>query len=128
MMKFSLTKSWLLAVLPLTSSAAYGAALEFGSAFSPGMVLQRDVGITVTGKGTAGGKVEVSFASKKSSAEVKPDGSWKVQFPAMKAGGPFSLQASEGKETVSVGDVLLGDVWVFSGQSNMQFGLDEMLG
>lgn len=114
-----------LTLFPVCSSSA---ALEFGSAFSPGMVLQRDAGIAITGKGTAGGKVEVSLGSQKRSAKVEQDGSWKVDFPAMKAGGPFSLEASDGEETASVGDVLLGDVWVFSGQSNMQMGLDEMLG
>lgn len=124
MKKTILTLSWSLALAP----AAFCAVLEFGSAFSPGMVLQRDATITVTGKGTAGGKVDVSFASQKRSAKVEQDGHWKVEFPAMKAGGPFSIEASDGKETASVSDVLLGDVWVFSGQSNMQMGLDEMLG
>ncbi|RYD43107.1 MAG: hypothetical protein EOP85_10510, partial [Verrucomicrobiaceae bacterium] len=83
-------------------------ALEFGSAFSPGMVLQREAAFTVTGKGTSGGKVDVSLGSQKRSAKVEQDGHWRVEFPAMKAGGPFSLVASDGKETASVGDVLLG--------------------
>ncbi|RYD21421.1 MAG: hypothetical protein EOP88_11460 [Verrucomicrobiaceae bacterium] len=110
------------------SPAAFCAGLEFGSAFTPGMVIQRDATITVTGKGTAGGKVDVSLGAQKGSAKVEQDGHWKVELPAMKVGGPFSLEASDGKDTASVGDVLLGDVWVFSGQSNMQMGLDEMQG
>jgi sialate O-acetylesterase len=59
---------------------------------------------------------------------VESDGSWKVDFPAMAAGGPYSLEATDGKETATVGDVLVGDVWIFSGQSNMQMGLDEAVG
>lgn len=129
MKKIALTKSWFLAGLLLfLSSGAYGAELELGSAFSPGMVLQRDASIRVTGTGTVGGKVNVSLGSQKRSAEVKQDGSWTVDFAPMKAGGPYSLEASDGSESASVGNVLVGDVWVFSGQSNMQMGLDEMLG
>lgn len=128
MKKPILTISFSVAALAFLSPAAFCAGLEFGSAFTPGMVLQRDATIIVTGKGATGGKVDVSFASQKRSAKVEQDGHWKVEFPAMKAGGPFTLEASDGKQTASVGDVLLGDVWVFSGQSNMQMGLDEMLG
>lgn len=115
----------LLAVAP---SSIFSAGLDFGSAFSPGVVLQRDATITVTGHGPAGGNVEISLGSQKLPAKVELDGSWKVDFPAMGAGGPYSLEATDGKETATVDDVLVGDVWIFSGQSNMQMGLDEAAG
>lgn len=107
---------------------AFSAGLDLGSSFSAGMVLQRDAPITVVGHGPAGGEVKVSLGSQKLPAKVGPDGSWKVDFPAMGAGGPYSLDVTDGKETATVGDVLVGDVWIFSGQSNMQMGLDEATG
>ncbi len=114
-----------LALLAAAPLCAFSAGLDFGSAFSPGMVLQRDAAITITGHGSAGGSVTVSLGPQKRPAKVGQDGSWKVDFAAMEAGGPHSLEASDGKETTTVGDVLVGDVWIFSGQSNMQMGLDE---
>lgn len=118
----------LVTALTLLPLCAFSAALDFGPHFSPGMVLQRDAAITVTGHGPAGGKVNVSLGSEERSVKVESDGSWKVDFPAMGAGGPYSLEATDGKETATIGDVLVGDVWVFSGQSNMQMGLDEAVG
>ncbi|MES2658877.1 MAG: endo-1,4-beta-xylanase [Verrucomicrobiota bacterium] len=107
---------------------AFSAALDFDFAFSPGMVIQRDAAITVTGQGSAGENIKVSFGSQQRPAKVEQDGSWKVKFSAMETGGPYSLEVSDGREAKSVSDVLVGDVWIFSGQSNMQMGLDEAIG
>lgn len=128
-MTFSITKLVGIAACLLTSSPdAFSAELGFGSAFSSGMVIQRESAVTVTGQGTAGARVRVSLAAQERTAEVRQDGNWKVDFEPVATGGPYELEASDGKAVASVRDVLVGDVWIFSGQSNMQMGLDEAQG
>lgn len=96
--------------------------------FSAGMVLQREAALAVVGRGDPGVELEFSFASDAKPVTVGEDGTWRVTLPAMKAGGPFTMEISDGDTSVSLGDVMLGDVWIFSGQSNMQMGLDEVEG
>lgn len=112
----------------ITSLAAFGAELDFSPGFSPAMVIQRDAEITVTGHGPAGEEVKVSFAEKERTVKVDEDGNWKLDFPEMMAGGPYILEVSDGKSMKTIPDILIGDVWIFSGQSNMQMGLDEAQG
>ncbi|MBK1816086.1 hypothetical protein JIN84_10725 [Luteolibacter yonseiensis] len=116
------------ACLLASSPVVFSAELGFSTAFSSGMVIQREAPVTVSGQGPAGERVKVTFAAQERSVKVGDDGIWKADFPALTAGGPYVLEASDGKATASVGDVLVGDVWVFSGQSNMQMGLDEAIG
>jgi GH35 family endo-1,4-beta-xylanase len=116
------------ACLLMSSFGAYSAELGFSSAFSSGMVIQREAAIRVAGQGAAGEQVKVTLAAQERSVRVEPDGKWKVDFAAVATGGPYVLEVSDGKTVVSVRDVLVGDVWIFSGQSNMQMGLDEAQG
>jgi sialate O-acetylesterase len=111
-----------------SSSVAFAAPTAFSPLFSPGMVLQREAAIVVTGSGPEDGTMKVSLGKESSSAKVGADGIWRAEFPAMAAGGPHVLEASDGTATAKVEDVLIGDVWVCAGQSNMQMGLDEALG
>ncbi len=115
----------LLSTFPLYSSAA---PLGISPLFSPGMVMQRDVPILITGNGPENGKVKVILGKKDSTATITADGTWKAELPAMPAGGPYTLEVSAGTTTVKVDDLLIGDVWICSGQSNMQLGLDEAQG
>ena len=97
--------------------------------FSDGMVLQRDAKIPVWGKGTAGNQVAVSLNGKTAKTKVTADGTWKVYLPKMKAGGPYTLvvvektsksSAAVKKVEKKVENVLIGDVFLCSGQSNME--------
>ena len=110
------------------SSVACAAPTAISPLFSSGMVLQRDVAITVTGSGPENGTMKVSLGKESLTAQVGADGAWRAEFAALPAGGPFVLEASDGSATAKVEDVLIGDVWVCSGQSNMQMGLDEAVG
>ena len=117
------------ALLAMTaSSVAHAAPTAISPLFSSGMVLQRDAAITVTGSGPENGTMNVSLGKESLSSKVGADGTWKAEFAARPAGGPFVLEASDGSATAKVEDVLIGDVWVCSGQSNMQMGLDEAIG
>lgn len=86
------------------------------------MVLQRDRPVAVWGWADPGGTVTVRLADATASATVGADGMWRVELPAMNAGGPYTVTI-EGAETITVHDVLVGEVWLASGQSNMEFSL-----
>jgi len=83
-----------------------------------GMVLQRDAKLTIWGWASPGEKVTITWNNKHFRATTSPDGKWKVELPAMKAGGPYSMKIS-GTNEILINDILIGDVWFCSGQSNM---------
>ncbi|WP_193212335.1 sialate O-acetylesterase [Luteolibacter marinus] len=122
MHRFALAAILFLAPLP-------GAAeLAFDSPFTPHMVLQRDAPIVVRGRGEADATLTVDFGSEKQSTRIAADGTWSVSFGPLPAGGPFAMTARAGADQAQLDDLLVGDVWVFAGQSNMQMGLDEVDG
>ncbi len=97
------------------------AELRLPSLFTEHMVLQRGQSIPVWGWADAGAKVRVKLGGKSSNTSAAPDGTWRADLPSMKAGGPHMLTISSGDKTVKIGDVLIGEVWTGSGQSNMQW-------
>lgn len=88
---------------------------------SDGAVLQREKPVTFWGWADEGEDVRVKFAQQERRTRTK-DGRWQVTFPAMKAGGPFELTV-QGKNTLQVKDLWLGDLWIAAGQSNMELPL-----
>lgn len=97
--------------------------------FSDHMVLQREVPIPVWGTAEPGEQVSVLIKGDKGSSTsptvaANADGTWKVQVPKLSAGGPYELTI-KGKNTVTIKDVLVGEVWVCSGQSNMEWPLNR---
>lgn len=96
---------------------------ELASIFTDHAVLQRDRPLPVWGKADPGEKVTVSLGTETASATTGADGRWEVKLPAqIVSTKPLTLQAI-GKETVVLNDILLGDVWLCGGQSNMDLGL-----
>ena len=92
--------------------------------FSDGMVLQRDRGVPVWGTADAGERVTVQFAGQSVSTTADDQGRWSVRLAPMMAGGPLGMTIA-GKNTVELDDVLVGEVWIASGQSNMQWPLSR---
>lgn len=86
------------------------------------MVLQRDRAVPIWGTATPGEKVTVEFRDQSKTAEAGKDGKWSVRLDALKAGGPDKLVV-RGGNTLTLEDVLVGEVWVGSGQSNMAGGV-----
>jgi len=99
------------------------AALELAGPFQDHGVIQRDLPIKVWGKADAGSKVSVSLGGHTGSAETADDGRWVVALPALPAGGPHELVVSSGDEKIKRTDILMGEVWLCSGQSNMEWPL-----
>jgi len=87
------------------------------------MVLQREAPIKIWGWAEPGEKVTVTLGKGKEKTEADKDGNWMVKLPRMKAGGPYEMTVA-GKNTITVKDILVGEVWVCSGQSNMQWGVN----
>lgn len=94
--------------------------------FSDNMVLQREVKTPVWGWTTPGTEVTVELDGKTVTSTAGDDGKWLVELPAHKAGGPLVLKVS-GPENLELKNVMLGDVWVCSGQSNMEMGIGPCL-
>src|SRR5262245_40831950 len=107
--------------LMIGSSVASAEAPPMSAIFGDHAVLQRDRPINVYGRAAAGEEVTVTLADAKASARADAKGSWGVTLPAMGAGGPFVLTARSGSKTQTANDVLVGDVWLCSGQSNMEW-------
>jgi len=111
----------LTALLGAFATIAHAAALELPRVFGDHMVVQRDKPINVWGWGQGGAAVAVSFNGQSGKATVAADGKWSLQLPAM----PFSTKPLEFKvESAGAAlvfkNVLIGDVWLCSGQSNME--------
>ena len=109
--------------------------LQLSHLFTDHAVLQRETTVPVWGWGTPGAKVEVtaSWNGAKATAKVADDGSWSVILQTAQAGGPYTLSVKSGKESLTVNDIALGEVWLCSGQSNMEmpiqgFGFQEVEG
>ncbi|MDE5416720.1 GDSL-type esterase/lipase family protein [Labilibaculum sp. DW002] len=105
-------------------SGNYG-GLSLPVVFGDHMVLQRQVSIPVYGMANAGDKVSVFLNDLMAVSQANVHGKWKVELPAMKAGGPYELRIESKNKTIVFQDVLIGEVWLCSGQSNMAFTLKE---
>ncbi|NJD09037.1 MAG: 9-O-acetylesterase [Gemmatimonadetes bacterium] len=91
--------------------------------FQDGMVLQRDRPVPVWGWAPPGARVRVRLNGATRQDTASLGGAWAVRFPPLAAGGPYTLAVEAGDRQVRVRDVLAGDVWVASGQSNMEWPL-----
>lgn len=96
------------------------AELKVHALFSDHMVLQADLACPVWGTAEPGEEVTVSIAGQKKTAKAGGDGKWSVKLDPLHAGGPHEL-AIAARTTVKIEDVLVGEVWICSGQSNMEF-------
>jgi sialate O-acetylesterase len=122
-MKFSVVV-FLLACLFLSAKAQLKPARLFGDH----MVLQRNQDVPVWGWADKKAKVTIAFNGQVVSAKADEQGYWKAILKPMEAGGPYVMKISSGKENIELSDVMLGEVWLCSGQSNMELVLKNVLG
>ncbi|TWU00997.1 sialate O-acetylesterase [Stieleria varia] len=90
--------------------------------FTDHMVLQRDIETPVWGWTTPGEKISVECAGHSANATADADGRWMAKLAALPAGGPHELTVT-GPSSITISDVLVGDVWICSGQSNMEWSV-----
>ncbi len=120
--KYILQKLMLCAAVASFLPVAARADVHPAALFGDNMVLQRDMKIPVWGTADPSEKVTVTLGTETASAVAGADGRWRVNLPALPAGGPYTLTMT-GKNTVTAQNALLGDVWLCSGQSNMQYAM-----
>ena len=122
-MKKTITMLWTL-VLSVTLCHA---EVRLPQIFQSGMVLQRGTEIPVWGQADANETILVTLNKKTATAVADAEGRWRVDLPAMKAGGPYVLEVKGQKSEVrTLTDVWIGDVWLCSGQSNMETTLERV--
>lgn len=97
--------------------------LKPASIFTDNMVLQRKKPVAIYGSANAGEEVTVTFAGRKSKTTASTGGAWSIVFPAMEHGGPYTIVIENKETNIVFRNILVGDVWLCSGQSNMDFPL-----
>ncbi len=113
------------ALFSLLVPAAVQAEVRLHRLFSDHMVLQRGRPVRVFGWADPGEKITVKLGSAQGSGTADKDGFFLVELPPQKAGGPFALVVEGKDSSVALQDVLVGEVWVCSGQSNMQWPINR---
>jgi len=95
--------------------------IELSALFSDNMVLQRKAKVPIWGKAKPGAKITISLAGKRATAAADKNGKWTARLQTPAAGGPYTLTLSDGGKPIQLKNVLVGEVWLCSGQSNMQW-------
>ena len=111
----------ILAITALLTGISVGAEIRLPSFFSDGMVLQQQATVKIWGTSDNGDKVSLTTEWDGKTYSCKPlsNGSWSIKFRTPEAGGPYKIRISDGTERV-LNDVMLGEVWICAGQSNME--------
>jgi sialate O-acetylesterase len=120
-MNFLIKKVCLFVLISISTNAAFS-NVRLPKLVGNHMVLQRNTRLPIWGWADKGEIVTLSFLGKSYSAKPGPDGKWMVTLPAIPAGGPYEMTI-KGKNTLTIQDILVGDVWLGSGQSNMEWNL-----
>ncbi|MBO9582762.1 MAG: hypothetical protein J7574_01245 [Flavobacterium sp.] len=116
----------LIVFILLIISAISSANVRMPILFSDGIVLQRDKQIPIWGFADANESVEIHFNKQIKKTTADKNGKWTVNLAAEKAGGPFELVVI-GKNKITIKNVLVGEVWICSGQSNMEFQVSKTI-
>ena len=127
-MKFKLRILGLIFILALFFHQECQAQVSLPKVFGDNMVLQRELEIPVWGISTPGANIIAELGNTKSTAKADPEGKWTVHLPKFKAGGPYTLKIYEEakpSEGVVLNGILIGDVWLASGQSNMEWQVQQ---
>ena len=118
----------LIFAVALTLAVTARAEIKLASPFTSHMVLQRDAKVPVWGTADAGETVTVEFAGQKKSTKADANGKWRVDLKSMKASAEsrtFTVTGSKTAQPIKLDDVLVGEVWLASGQSNMDFSMSK---
>jgi sialate O-acetylesterase len=123
-MKSSST-TFLAALLAIFSITEAGAQVHLPQLVSDGMVLQRHAPLKIWGWAAPAEKISVTFNGKTYKTTASDDGKWDVTMKPLKAGGPYTMKISASNR-IQLKDILIGDVWFCSGQSNMALQMERV--
>ena len=114
-------------ILTLLSANFVSADVQVSKVFGNHMVLQQEQPIRVWGTAAKGEEVTVSIAGKSEKTKAGENGKWRVDLPALKADGKAHTMTIKGKNKIELKDILIGEVWICSGQSNMEWTMNGAL-
>ncbi|HSJ02307.1 MAG TPA: sialate O-acetylesterase [Verrucomicrobium sp.] len=114
-------------LLTLLTGGALHADVKLPAVFTDHLVLQRDKPVAIWGTADSGEEVTVTFGNQSKKATTGADGSWKVALDALKASNDPAELKVKGKNEVVLKDILVGEVWVCSGQSNMEWTTEKSI-
>lgn len=126
MYKFLHRSTLLITAIIVSATLAFG-QVRLPKLVSSGMVLQRDANTNIWGWASAGEKITVTFIGSSYEATADEKGKWIIQLPKLKPGGPFGMEI-KGSNVISLEDIVIGDVWICSGQSNMEMMMAGLKG
>src|ERR1035437_3307989 len=115
-------------LLFLALGISASAQISMPKVFSSHMVLQRDMEIPIWGNAPAGAEITAQFANSQTKGIADENGKWMLHLPKFNAGGPYKLvvfQTDKSGQKIVFEDVLVGDVWLASGQSNMELQIQQ---
>jgi len=112
-------------ILAFIITFSVNAQIKLPKLISDGMILQRDTKVNIWGWASANENIELDFKGKKYKTTTSEEGKWSIQLPSQKAGGPFEMTL-KGTNTIVLKNILFGDVWLCSGQSNMELPMDRL--
>jgi sialate O-acetylesterase len=92
---------------------------------SDGMVIQREADVKIWGWASPGEKISVAFDQSVYKAITSGSGKWEIRLSGLKSGGPYTMRI-QGMDTITLNDILVGDVWICSGQSNMELPMSRV--
>lgn len=101
------------------------AQIKLPRLISDNMILQRDTKVNIWGWASPNEQIEVSFKGKTFKATTSEEGKWSIELPSQKAGGPYEMTL-KATNTIVLKNILFGDVWLCSGQSNMELPMDRL--
>src|SRR5690606_25560832 len=101
--------------------------LSLASVFGDHMVLQQKMPIPIYGTADAGEEVTVTLEEDKRTVTADNYGKWQVELPPLNAGGPYRLEVRSATKKIQIRDILVGEIWLAAGQSNMAFPLRSSL-
>jgi len=114
-------------LVSLFISAISSAQLCTANIFTSHMVLQRDKIVPVWGWAKKNEKIKVQFNGQTVSAKANGEGKWMINLKPLPAGGPYDMRIISKKVSVVLNDVMVGEVWICSGQSNMEFTVKNVI-
>ena len=119
----SLKRIITLCILFVSCSTLSQAKVSLPKLISDGMVLQRNTPLLIWGSAEPGENIYIKFKKKKYETVADANGKWRINLPEMKAGGPYSMQIND----IVLNDILIGDVYLCSGQSNMELPVNRVM-
>lgn len=118
-------KAQLLSTILLSISINLFSQIQLPRLISDRMVLQRDTKVKIWGWSSPGEEIELSFNNIQYKTKANDGGNWEIALPPQSAGGPYEM-ILKGKNEIKISDILFGDVWICSGQSNMELPMERV--